>query len=87
MTDKEHALMMMMFTRQTMYIQMLLDMLKSRDVIEDSDIPAFDSAVIHDPKNSSAYQRVDESYRRFAASIRLELPKLPPSPESQDQQL
>jgi hypothetical protein len=79
MTDKEHALIMMMFTRQTMYIQMLLDMLKSNGIIQDDDIPAFDSAVTNDPDSVAAFLRVTEQYHKFANQLRLELPKLPPS--------
>jgi hypothetical protein len=79
MTDKEHALIMMMFTRQTMYIQMLLDMLKSRGVIQEDDIPAFDSAVINDPDSVDALHRVTGQYQSFAKQLGMELPKFPPS--------
>ncbi len=80
MTDIEHALMMMMFTRQNLYIQMLLDILKRDAIISGDDIQDFDSAVIHDPKNLSAFERADAQYRAFAQALGLELPKLPPSP-------
>jgi type IV secretory pathway protease TraF len=82
MTDKEHALMMMMFTRQTMYIQMLIDILKRDEIIEGDDVSAFDSAVINDPASISAFERTDAQYRAFAARVNLALPALPPSPES-----
>lgn len=85
MTDKEHALVLMMFTRQTMYIQMLLDMLKSNGIIQEDDIPAFDSAVLSDPDNAAAFLRAITQYRSFAKELDLELPKLPPSSESTDQ--
>ncbi|HEY0307775.1 MAG TPA: hypothetical protein VGB94_06405 [Acidobacteriaceae bacterium] len=82
MTDKEHALIMMMFTRQNLYIQMLLDMLDREGITKGDDVSAFYDAVIHDPKNFSAYQRTDVQYRAFAQAVGLELPKLPPSPAS-----
>lgn len=80
MTDKEHALILMMFTRQNLYIQMLLDMLKSRDIIQADDIPAFDSVVIADRDNVDAFVRALAQYRKFANQLGLELPTLPPSP-------
>ena len=85
MTDKEHALMMMMFTRQALYVQMLLDMLKSNGIIEGHDVPAFDSIVISDPDSISAFERTDAQYRVFAKRLGLALPELPPSPESKVQ--
>jgi hypothetical protein len=87
MTDKEHALVIMMFTRQTMYIQMLIDMLKSNGIIQGEDVPAFDFAVCNDPDSVDALHRVNIQYRAFANRLGLELPKFPPSPASQNQQL
>jgi hypothetical protein len=87
MTDNEHALMIMMFTRQTMYIQMLIDMLKSNEIIQGQDVPAFDFAVCNDPGSVDALHRVNNQYRAFANQLGLELPKFPPSPASQNQQL
>jgi hypothetical protein len=80
MTDKEHALMIMMFTRQTQYIQMLLDLLKSREIIQTDDIPAFDFAVRNDPDSVVALHEVSGLYRAFANRLGLELPKFPPTP-------
>jgi hypothetical protein len=80
MTDKEHSLMLMMFTRQNLYIQMLLDMLQSNNIIQQDDIPAFDSVVINDPDNADAFLRAITQYRSFASQLGLELPTLPPSP-------
>ena len=80
MTDKEHALMMMMFTRQDQFIKMLIDVLKSRDIIQADDIPAFDFAVRIDPASVESFLRTDKQYRAFANQLGLELPKLPPSP-------
>jgi hypothetical protein len=72
--------MMMMFTRQTQYIQMLLDMPKSRDVIQEDDIPAFDSAVINDPDSVAALLRVKGQYDSFANRLGMALPDLPNTP-------
>jgi len=79
MTDREHALVIMMFTRQTQYIQMLIDLLKSREIIQGDDIPAFDFAVRNDPDSVDALHRVNIQYRAFANQLNLELPKFPPS--------
>lgn len=86
MNDKEHALMIMMFTRQRQYIQMLLNILDREGITKGDDVSAFDYAVINDPASFSSFQRTDEQYRRFAASVHLELPELPPSPASPNQQ-
>ena len=87
MTDKEHALMMMMFTRQDMYIQILFDILKREEIIQGDDISAFEAVARNDPKGSAVFDRVDEQYRMFAKVLGLELPTLPPSLASTDQQL
>jgi len=75
MTDKEHALMIRMFTRQNLYIQMLLDMLQSRGIIEKSDVPVFDFAVIKNPDNSDAFDRAITQYRSFANQLGLAVPE------------
>ncbi len=80
MTDKEHELMIMMFTRQALYIQMLIDLLKNKGIAQGDDIPAFDSVTINDPANVSVFLQMNEQYQKFAQSMSLELPKLPPSP-------
>lgn len=80
MTDKEHALMITMFTRQTMYIQMLLEMLKSNGIIQKDDIPAFDSVVHNDPDSVDVLHQVNGLYKVFANRIGLDLPKFPPDP-------
>jgi hypothetical protein len=69
MTDNEHALMIMMFTRQTMYIQMLIDMLKSNEIIQGQDVPAFDFAVCNDPGSVDALHRVNNQYPRIRQPI------------------
>ena len=70
----------MMFTRQNLYIQMLLPMLDRENITKGDDVEAFDAATISDPKNFSAFERADRQYRAFAQALGLELPKLPPSP-------
>ena len=82
MTDKEHELMIMMFTRQTLYVQMLIDVLKSNEIIQGDDIPAFDFAARNDPASVDAFLRVNEQYQRFAQAMGLELPRLPPKLDS-----
>jgi len=72
--------MMMMFTRQTMYIQMLIDMLKSKEIIQGDDVPAFDFAVRNDPDSVAALHEVSGLYRSFANQLGMVLPKFPPDP-------
>lgn len=86
MTDKEHELMIMMFTRQDFYIQMLLDMLKTNGIIQGDDIPAFESVARYNPESSALSLCVNGQYQRFAKVLGLTLPTLPPSLASQDQQ-
>jgi hypothetical protein len=80
MTENEHALMIMMFTRQNEYIQMLLDMLKSNKIIQADDIPAFDFAVRNDPDSVALLHEVSGLYRAFAKRLGMETPKFPPTP-------
>jgi hypothetical protein len=79
MTDKEHELMIIMFTRQALYIKMLTDLLENKGIVQGDDLAAFSSVVITDPTNVSVFLRVNEQYEKSAQSIHLELPKLPPS--------
>ena len=75
MTDREHTLMMMMFTRQNLYIEMLLQMLKRDAIIDGEDISAFDSAVISDPANVAAFHRVTAQYKKFASQLGMAVPE------------
>lgn len=77
MTDKEHALIMMMFTRQSMYIQMLLDLLENKEIIQKGEIPAFDFVVRNDPANVSLFLQVKGQYDSFANQLGMVLPDLP----------
>ena len=80
MTENEHALVIMMFTRQTQHIQMLIDMLKSKEIIQGDDVPAFDFAVRNDPDSVDALHEVSGLYRAFANQLGMEIPKFPPAP-------
>lgn len=80
MTEKEHALVIMMFTRHTQHIQMLIDMLKSKEIIQGDDVPAFDFAVRNDPNSVDALHEVSGLYRSFANQLGMEIPEFPPTP-------
>jgi hypothetical protein len=41
MTQQEHNLMVLMFARQACLIKVLVDILKSRNILDDSDVEAF----------------------------------------------
>jgi len=73
MTDKEHALMMMMFTRQNLYIKMLLDLLANKEVIQKSEIPAFDFVARNDPANAALFLQVIDQYKNFANQLGMEV--------------
>jgi len=75
MTDKEHALMMMMFTRQTLQIQMLLDLLENKEIIQKAEIPAFDFVVCNDPANASLFLQVIDQYKKFASQLGMAVPE------------
>jgi hypothetical protein len=73
MTDKEHALMMMMFTRQTQHIKMLVDLLENKGIIQGDDAPAFDSVVRNDPASVSLFLQVISQYKSFANQLGMEV--------------
>jgi len=75
MTDKDHVLMMLMFTRQTLYIQMLLDLLENKGTITKAEIPAFDFVVRNDPANASIFLQVIDQYKKFASQLGTVVPE------------
>lgn len=71
MTPKEHSLMIFMFARQTMLIKSLVEMMKSRGVLEDDDWVAFDAFVRNQEvaQQSKVSDAVAKQYQEFAQAL------------------
>ncbi len=78
MTAQEHQLMVVMFAKQTQYIKVLVDLLKTKGIITPENQPAFDFSV---PQGSVAdghlYQATQDSYRQAATALGLSLDASP----------
>jgi hypothetical protein len=75
MTAEEHQLSIEMFKQQTLFYAGLVEILKSRDILEPGDLQAADALVI---ANRDALERhAEEDYRRIAGTLRLQT-GLPP---------
>lgn len=76
MTAEEHQLIIEMFKQQTLFYAGLVEILKSRDILEPGDLEAVDALVIE--KRDPIERHVVEDYRRIAATlgIRTGLPPL-----------
>lgn len=79
MNAQEHKLMVYMFARQTILIQALFELLKSRDVAQPDDVEAFESLVrsFVDPE-SDVFFSVASQYESLARVLGLR-ENLPPS--------
>lgn len=78
MTRKEHTLMVHMFTRQTMLISSIVEVLKSRNFFEPDDIEAFEALVRQrENENQEIFHAVVNQYTVFAPGLGLgdDLPK------------
>lgn len=85
MTRDEHVLMLSLFTKQTQFIKMLLDMLKSRGIVDQSDLPAFEFSVRLDAaSNVALFEQAKEKYLALAKGLGIEtgLENLPPALET-----
>ena len=77
MTDAEHLLLVMMFTRQSQYIAVLEDVLVSKEIISREDLPAFDFAARTDRLSiEKALLGTKEQYRSFADEVGVKLPDM-----------
>jgi hypothetical protein len=75
MTLEEHEMLMLLFAKQEQTIFVLLEILKSRGLIENDDIAAFHSVVIGDVAASeSLLRRTAEAYLRTAKASQVILP-------------
>ena len=70
MTKDEHKLMVFMFTRQAMLIQSLIEVFKSRGVLAEDDIEAFE-ALIREQEISDreTFHSVVNQYSAFAREL------------------
>jgi hypothetical protein len=67
MTREEHLLILTMLTRQQMLIKVILDLLRSREIVSDDDLAAFDFAVRQDAaSNLVLLRQVKVVYLRVA---------------------
>jgi hypothetical protein len=71
MTQKEHTLMIYMFAQQSMVIKSLVEILKSRNVLDDGDLDAFDALVLrHETLNENGViDHVAKEYQGFAKTL------------------
>jgi hypothetical protein len=72
MTPQEHELMATMFAKQLRYIELLVQILRSRGIVEGDDLAAFLSLVRADQGNKTAALRAAKAeYRKAAKEIGL----------------
>jgi hypothetical protein len=72
MTPEEHQLMARMFAKQFQYIELLIRILQSRDIVQGDDLTAFLALVQSDLKrNERALQSVKVDYQKAAKEIGL----------------
>jgi len=69
--------MVFMFSRQTLLINALVEMLKSRDILQDDDVHAFESLARQTKQDMKIFNGVVSQYSRYAKELGLEddLPK------------
>ena len=83
MTPREHLLMILWFTKQNQSIRILLDMLRSRDVITADDEKAFEFSQMHNVgSNSALFHEVKDNYLKLAKEMGIQtglenMPELP----------
>jgi len=75
MTPTEHTLIVHMFARQTLVINALVEILKSRDILQDDDVNAFEALARQTDQDMD--HAVVSQYSRYAKELGLEgdLPK------------
>jgi hypothetical protein len=73
MTRDEHLMVLTMLARQQMQIKLILDVLRSREIVSGDDLKAFDFAVRQDAESKlSLLRQVKEVYLAAAAEVGLE---------------
>lgn len=73
MTRDEHTLIAHMFIRQTMLIKSLVEILKSRGLLERGDLEAFDALVRQtELSDKEIFHAVIDQYKSFARGLGLQ---------------
>ena len=73
MTREEHLLILTMLARQRLLIKLLIDLLRSRDIILDDDLQAFEFALRQDAaSNGDVVREVKAAYLAMAESVGLD---------------
>jgi len=68
MTEREHLLIIEMFKQQTLYYAGLVELLRSRGVLESSDLPAFD-ALVSASSRAAVVRELEDYYRGVATTL------------------
>jgi len=75
MTLEEHEMLMLIFAKQAQMISALVELLKSRGIVEDDDMAAFHSLVSADaPASEELLHRTAQFYLKMAAASQVNLP-------------
>jgi hypothetical protein len=73
MSPNEHKLMVYMFVRETMLLKAFVEILRSRNILQDGDVEAFEELVrSQEFSNREIFASVAEQYRAFARELGLE---------------
>ena len=74
MTKQEHTLIISMFVKQQMFIQMLVDVLKSRGIVSEDDLPAYAFSVGADANAmQTLFDDMTSLYVQVAAKMGIQL--------------
>jgi hypothetical protein len=76
MTPEEHQLIVEMFKQQTLYYAGLVEAMKSRGVLGNGDLEAFD-ALVSSSSRELLEEHVEEDYRRIATILGVQTGMLP----------
>jgi hypothetical protein len=73
MTKAEHALMISMFVKHQLFIKMIIEVLKSRELVSADDLRAFEFRVNADaPANAELFEEMTKLYVRVATALGVE---------------
>jgi hypothetical protein len=79
MTPKNHQLMVFMFARQFMMVNSLIEILKNRGVLDDSDVEAFEELTrATETSQMDSFHAVVSQYSKFAEQLGIS-GELPPA--------
>lgn len=79
MTTQEHALVITMFARQTMFLKTLIHILEGNGITISNDVEPFDLSVQHqEALDLDAFQRTAELYQQVSKILGLDVPVIFP---------